>query len=336
MGSIFCSVIVPVYNAEPYLARCIDSIRSQTCGDFELILINDGSTDQSGEICNTYAQQDTRIQVIHQENGGHTAARNAGIQAAAGEYVAFVDSDDWIDSGLLGDCLAVVQQDEPDIVLYGYRRVGDGHIREKKQPYPTGNYDRGRMEAELFPTLLTKGRFSLSERIMKRELAQKHQLSVDRRILLGEDLLCCVCAMAEAQRVSVLEGVYYNYYQHASSVAHSHTNYTFENWLLLREHLDRQLSDVLPDYETQLGICSVRFLHRAVLGELARDGWNPKTVHRTAKQLGEASIRQNIRHAAKPDAGMIYRFKVFCLRHRQVSMLYAADRAIAGIRKIRG
>ena len=91
------SVIVPVYNVEEYLRPCIDSILEQTFTDFELILVDDGSPDRCGEICDEYEQIDKRIRVIHQENGGLSAARNAGLDVMSGEYVTFIDSDDLVD-----------------------------------------------------------------------------------------------------------------------------------------------------------------------------------------------------------------------------------------------
>lgn len=91
------SVIVPVYNAEKYLQRCIDSILNQTFPNFELLLIDDGSKDQSGEICDEYAKKDSRVKVFHKENGGVSSARNVGIDNAVGEYICFCDSDDWVE-----------------------------------------------------------------------------------------------------------------------------------------------------------------------------------------------------------------------------------------------
>ena len=91
------SVIVPVYKVEPYLARCIDSILAQTFTDFELILIDDGSPDNCGRICDEYSQKNNRIQVIHKENGGLSSARNAGMEICKGDYIYFIDSDDWIE-----------------------------------------------------------------------------------------------------------------------------------------------------------------------------------------------------------------------------------------------
>ena len=98
------SVIVPVYNAEKYISKCIDSILSQTFKDFELILINDGSTDNSDLICDKYASIDNRVKVFHKKNGGAGSARNLGIQKASGDWVMFVDSDDWIEPECLDIC----------------------------------------------------------------------------------------------------------------------------------------------------------------------------------------------------------------------------------------
>lgn len=95
------SVIVPVYNVEQYLEKCIDSIINQTYKNLEIILIDDGSTDSSGKICDSYAARDKRIKVIHQENGGLAVVRNIGVSAASGEYIMFVDSDDYIDTEIV-------------------------------------------------------------------------------------------------------------------------------------------------------------------------------------------------------------------------------------------
>ena len=99
------SVIVPVYNVEPYLRLCVNSILNQTFTDFELLLIDDGSTDYSGEICDEYASMDSRVKVFHTTNRGVSAARNLGINKASAEWITFVDSDDWMEKG----CLLILQ-----------------------------------------------------------------------------------------------------------------------------------------------------------------------------------------------------------------------------------
>ena len=123
------SIIVPVYKVEKVLPRCIDSILAQTITDFELILVDDGSPDNSGKICDEYASIDSRIIVIHQPNGGVSKARNTGLDIAKGEYIVFVDSDDTVTS----DYLAVFDEESADLVVTGYkliRETGDMDILE--------------------------------------------------------------------------------------------------------------------------------------------------------------------------------------------------------------
>lgn len=116
------SIIIPVYNVESYLKKCIDSILLQTYTNFELILIDDGSTDQSYEICDEYSLNDKRIKVIHKINEGVSKARNLGLSISTGDYICFVDSDDWIDCDMLE--YIIVNADDFDIVQFGFRRVG--------------------------------------------------------------------------------------------------------------------------------------------------------------------------------------------------------------------
>lgn len=123
------SIIVPVYKVEPYLRRCIDSILAQTFRDFELILIDDGSPDHCGAICDEYAAKDSRIIVIHQKNQGVSAARNAGLDIARGTYLGFVDSDDWIEPEMYETMLATAKEKQVDVVVCGIQyRADDGTL----------------------------------------------------------------------------------------------------------------------------------------------------------------------------------------------------------------
>lgn len=122
------SIIVPVYNVEQYLSKCIDSIINQTYKNLEIILIDDGSTDKSGEICDKYKNEDKRIIVIHQLNGGVSAARNTGIGVAKGKYILFIDSDDWIEKDYVSSLFTYAGDDT--IVCCGYKRIFDDKIIE--------------------------------------------------------------------------------------------------------------------------------------------------------------------------------------------------------------
>ena len=126
------SVIVPVYQVEQYLPRCIDSILAQTFADFELILVNDGTKDGCPAIMQVYAEKDTRVRQVHKENGGLSSARNAGLDVARGEYIAFVDSDDYIAPTLLEDAVRAADETGAEQVLFNYRLVVDG---EEKDAY---------------------------------------------------------------------------------------------------------------------------------------------------------------------------------------------------------
>ena len=118
------SIIVPIYNVEKYLTKCIDSLISQTYQDVEIILVDDGSHDESARICDEYANKDLRIKVIHKQNGGVSSARNAGLAIAKGEYIGFVDPDDWVSLTMYEDMLTVIKDNsEVDLVICGYDYV---------------------------------------------------------------------------------------------------------------------------------------------------------------------------------------------------------------------
>ncbi len=123
------SVIVPVYNAEKYLKKCIDSILSQTYGDLEVILVDDGSIDKSSEICDQYAGENNRVIVIHQENKGVSAARNRGIACAKGDFFAFIDGDDYVSPNMIEHMYSRIVQDYSDLAICGYEKVDEeGHV----------------------------------------------------------------------------------------------------------------------------------------------------------------------------------------------------------------
>ena len=124
------SIIVPVYNVEKYLRKCVDSILNQTFKDFELILVDDGSTDSSGKICDEYNLKDNRIKVIHKENGGLSSARNAGLDIAQGEYIGFVDSDDWIELDMYEELYKICKENDADVGIVG---INYGGASEKKK-----------------------------------------------------------------------------------------------------------------------------------------------------------------------------------------------------------
>lgn len=124
------SVVIPTYNVENYLTKCVESVCRQTLEDIEIIIVDDGSTDSSGRIADELARSDSRVKVIHQENGGLGPARNTGIDAATGEYVGFVDSDDWLEPEMFEDLLAEAKKNDADVCAGGFKTVTDGRVKD--------------------------------------------------------------------------------------------------------------------------------------------------------------------------------------------------------------
>lgn len=144
------SIIVPVYNVEKYLPKCIDSILAQTFTDFELILIDDGSPDECGEICDEYAIKDSRIKVIHQKNQGVSSARNAGLDIATGTYLGFVDSDDWIEPEMYEVMIKTVKEKNSDVVICGFNYVNPDDTFVRSDLINEGAYNKDKLLTALF------------------------------------------------------------------------------------------------------------------------------------------------------------------------------------------
>ena len=160
--SILLSIIVPVYNVGSFLPKCINSIISQTFTDFELILIDDGSTDNSVEICDAAAKKDSRVRVIHKENGGVVSARKAGLSVAVGKYAGYVDGDDWIDEHMYEHMINAMEKYNCDMVMC------DVEHENKSVPLSSGSthinisggyYNREQLENNVFPKMIYTGVF---------------------------------------------------------------------------------------------------------------------------------------------------------------------------------
>lgn len=211
------SVIVPIYNIEKYIRKCIDSVLGQSFSDYELILVDDGSPDNCGSICDEYAEKDARIRVIHKENGGLVSARQAGIKIAVGDYIFHLDGDDSILPGALESAAEIIGNTGADIVSFSYKRnindiVGDV-VEELAEE---GLYNKAEMETQIYPKLLSDKNMNhifyfLCCKAIKRTLATKHQLAVNPAISLGEDLSCIVPCYLDAQTVYISKKPIYLY-----------------------------------------------------------------------------------------------------------------------------
>lgn len=211
------SIIVPVYNVKEYLKKCVDSVLAQTQRDFELLLIDDGSTDGCGELCDTFAEADSRIRVIHQENGGLGSARNTGIQAAAGEWLLFVDSDDWIEPEILEKALAAGERENAELVLFAFRSV-DPQGRE------LGVFRDDLPPEKPFTAAGQKDVFLASpcawNKLYRRELFLRTGVLYPPRVWY-EDIRTTLKLFAAAKSMLRIDDVGYNYLQRPGSITNN-------------------------------------------------------------------------------------------------------------------
>ncbi len=207
------SIIIPVYKTEQYLKRCIESVLAQTHQDLEIILVNDGSPDNSLKICYEYAEMDRRIKVVNKENGGVASARNAGIDLAAGEYIGFVDSDDYIEPDMFELLVGLINEYKADISICGcYVETSGGLHRVRKETGDILVLDRHRALELMFSYRYYRG--YLCNKLFKASLFKENKIRLDENITLCEDLLCVCRCMLESKRVVYLDLPKYHYNMH--------------------------------------------------------------------------------------------------------------------------
>ena len=218
------SIIVPIYNAEKYLAKCIESVISQTYCLWELLLIDDGSTDSSYEICKNYSKKDSRIKYIHTENLGRVHARKTGMQNASGSVIAFLDSDDWMDKMALEEMYAQMQETSADCVIAGYVETSSQGEKVILNNMPKGLYKDQKLQQDFIPAMLCFTDFFelgiqpfLWNKLYKREIIEQFIIELDERIVVGEDVVCVFPALLRAVTISVMDKAYYHYCIHNDS-----------------------------------------------------------------------------------------------------------------------
>lgn len=228
MRNYLISVIVPVYNVKAYLSECIESICMQTYGNLQIILVDDGSTDGSGEICDTYAGKDRRIQVLHGDNGGLVVARKRGLQHAKGEYIGFVDGDDYIDRNMYEEILKKAVETDADFVHTGFWTDSGGQCEEiinfEEDLYEgiEDRYEFIRNNTETF--MNRKERYisnSIWSKLFKSSLIRKAYSRVPDTQQYGEDGIALCRCIFEASRIATYRKAFYHYIVRKGSISHT-------------------------------------------------------------------------------------------------------------------
>ncbi len=242
MKQPFFTMVLPVYNVEKYLDRCIESILEQNFTSYEIILVDDGSKDSCPSMCDEWSQKDSRIRVIHKKNAGLGYARNTGLEAARGEYIFFIDSDDYILPETLQTVHNTIKREQAEAVFYGFKRVdkNDKIVYEQKPAPPKTYYNNSEeIKNELLPDIIARNPYSgisINLRVsawnccINVEFLRKNGLKfVSEREYISEDIYFYIELFACLQRISIIERMFYCYCQNEGSLTLSYKPNRFDS-----------------------------------------------------------------------------------------------------------
>ena len=255
------SIIVPVYNAADYLVECLDSIICQTLYEIEILLVDDGSTDKSGEICDEYLKKDNRIRVLHIKNSGVSVARNVGIDVAKGEFIGFVDSDDYISPEMYERMYDTAIMHGADIVMCDFERFNNLDVNRMTSPIREGKYFKEQIINEIYPNLISN-KFDIGVinsqcfTISKKELWDLNSIRYEPKIRYCEDIVTSVDLMTHASCFYYLKDhVYYHYRYHKDSRSRYYNNEKIDYYYAVNKTIEAKVCsekyNFLPQIEKQ-------------------------------------------------------------------------------------
>lgn len=234
MFSPLISIVVPIYMIDKYVGICIESLLNQTYKNLEIILVDDGSKDRCSEICDLYATKDARIKVIHKENGGLVSARKAGVLAATGRYIGFVDGDDWVGAGFYQSLYNAISQNDCDVAIAGFSRDLFNQTKSIYNTVPSGYYE-GESLKKVFKEMISYGEFyrhGIStyhwNKLFKREVILKHQLEISDDVSIGEDAVVVYATLLDCKRICITDNCAYHYRQREDSMLKSSVDFEKE------------------------------------------------------------------------------------------------------------
>lgn len=322
------SVIVPVYKSEGFLRKCAGSILRQTCRDLEVLLVDDGSPDQSGALCDAIAREDSRVRVIHKPNGGVSSARNLGLAEAAGEYIAFVDSDDWLEPNALELLLRALTENGADCAGCGHYNVSDAGVSSVEAPaLPAGVYGPEAIREKLVLRLLGD---RLRQPVLNgfiwrflytRSIIAGRQITFEGAYL--EDELFLMEYFCHARRLAIVDQPLYYYYWNTASATHRYMKdyvSTFRRFMERKQALAERYGLEAPLWRENSNWAGLLI---AVGNEYAPG--NPASFARKRRQVAQLAALPEMRQAIsalRPEGmGRNKQIAAFLLRRRWYALL---------------
>lgn len=282
------SVIIPIYNAEKYLRRCVDSVLKQDFEDFELLLVDDGSKDLSGNICDEYAKQDARVRVIHKENSGVSDSRNLAISKARGEYLQFLDSDDWITPDATGLLVRSAMENECDLVIADFYRVIGERLAHKGDIREEGVMSREEFALQMMEKPADFYYGVLWNKLYRRDIIKNHGLSMDKDISWCEDFIFNMEYIRHVKNVYALRVPIYYYVKTPGSLASQGTS--ISKTIRMKKMVFKCYNDFYKDVFGEEDYEKIRLQVYRFLIDAAGDGSVGPTILPSSMKLGNERI----------------------------------------------
>lgn len=330
------SIIVPVYQAEQYLEECVNSILQQTYKELEIILVDDGSTDQSAQICDAFSLKYDIVRVIHKANAGLTAAWKTGVLEAKGEYIGFVDSDDKIDSDMYERLYKEAKETKADIVCCGIRHVFEDHSHvdwEDQMQFPEEVYTKEKMKQEVYPCFINDGSFmgrglqpNRVSKLIKRTLVFNNMNLCDNRVTVGEDYQFSFAMFLEAEKVAIIKDFLPYYYRiNAASMTGRYDDTYMDKIKLMKQQL-LHINDMKRKYDFSTQIWN-DFLCLTVLhikgGVIAHKNQGYRKVRKNIKRVcNDTEVRVALERYQMPKLTFAEKIFLFFIKHHMYACIY--------------
>ncbi|MGM9658370.1 MAG: glycosyltransferase [Eubacteriales bacterium] len=267
------SIVTPVYNGASTLRHMVESVRRQTLADWELILVDDGSTDGSPALCDALAEQDKRIRVLHKPNGGVSSARNAGLALAYGEYIGFIDCDDSVKPEMYALLLETAERDHCDIVMGGYEKISDQNAEPISMPHD-GVLEDVRIKEIIFSMAFWNGYLnglplttlygSVWPNLYRADIIRSKGIMFSEDVSIGEDLLFNLRYLSHARRAAMVNCPLYEYNITNISATRKQNKNLWDHYAKLSDCIGRQLTEIFPEDEELIYNLERQYLNYAI------------------------------------------------------------------------
>lgn len=306
------SIIIPLYKTEQYMQKCVDSLLNQELDDIEVILVDDGSPDRCGEIADIYADDDVRVKTVHKENDGLSSARNAGLALATGEYIGFVDSDDWVEKGMFANLFHFAAQNDADMAVCNYCRVYPGRIEEDclKIADEIVDVEIIGLESYICKYLLPYVHgHEVCNKIYRKSIIQSNLLRFEsNQKVFSEDLLFNLKALCHIKKIGSIKSTGYNYLQRGDSIMGSiRPNLTMREVALVGIFIDyAKESGKYQELQYMMPLLLHQLLNTSLF-VLLREGHNRVTLEWDLRRSSSVPImRESMFHLAFGRALTVY------------------------------